>query len=57
MTAANRTIRAAILSFAHHHAHAYAQALAELSGVELVAIADDDEARGQGAVTTYGGQE
>ena len=56
MTAANRTIRAAILSFAHHHAHAYAQAIAELSGVELVAIADDDETRGRDAVAAYGGQ-
>ena len=50
-----RTIRIGILSFAHVHAPGHARCLSRLPGAELVAIADDDEARGRDAVGRFGG--
>ncbi len=41
------SVSLAILSAAHSHAHAYATALESVPGAELVAIADDDETRGE----------
>ncbi|HEX6737090.1 MAG TPA: Gfo/Idh/MocA family oxidoreductase [Vicinamibacteria bacterium] len=43
-----------MLSFAHVHSPAYAQILRELPDAELVAIADDDRARGEAAAREYG---
>jgi len=48
-------IRAALLSFAHVHAEFRARALSELPGVELVCVADDDEARGRAAAERHAG--
>jgi predicted dehydrogenase len=48
-------MKAGILSFAHLHAAGYARCIAALPDVELVAIADDDAARGEGAVAQFGG--
>ena len=44
---AGKTVRVAVLSFAHGHAYGYAGVLTRLPDVELVAIADEDEARGE----------
>lgn len=35
-----------ILSFAHHHAEAYLSSLRRMANVELLGVADDDDARG-----------
>ncbi|WP_078378790.1 Gfo/Idh/MocA family protein [Sutcliffiella halmapala] len=40
-------MKVGIISFAHGHAYAYAEALTNLAGVELVGIADEDKARGE----------
>jgi len=48
-------MKAGILSFAHLHAVAYARCIATMPDVELVAIADDDAARGMNAVAQFGG--
>ncbi len=48
-------LRIGILSFAHLHAAGYAACLREIPGVELAAIADDDEARGRAAAGRFGG--
>jgi predicted dehydrogenase len=45
--------RIGILSFAHMHAYSYAACLRQISGVELVGIADDDLARGQEAAGQF----
>ncbi len=49
-------MKVGILSFAHVHAPGYARCLAAMPEIELVAIADDDEARGTAAVAQFGGQ-
>ncbi len=48
-------MKVGILSFAHGHAHSYAKSVLALStrGVQLVAIADDDVARGKAAANQY----
>ncbi|HEX5504818.1 MAG TPA: Gfo/Idh/MocA family oxidoreductase, partial [Thermomicrobiales bacterium] len=43
-----------MLSFAHVHAPAYAALLRAMPDAALVAIADDDRARGEGAARKYG---
>ena len=50
------TVGIGIISFAHQHAVAYARFLREIPGVALVAIADDDEARGREAAARFGGE-
>ncbi|MFE7060794.1 Gfo/Idh/MocA family protein [Sutcliffiella sp. NPDC057660] len=40
-------MKVGIISFAHGHAYAYANALTQLDGVELVGIADEDKERGE----------
>lgn len=47
-------VRVAMLSFAHSHAEAYARILTALPDAEIVAIADDDVARGQDAAGRFG---
>jgi predicted dehydrogenase len=42
-----------IISFAHMHAHSYANSLLELDGVELFGIADENEERGRAAAAKY----
>lgn len=42
-----------IISFAHMHAHAYAAAINQLPGLELVGIADEDKARGGEVARQY----
>ncbi len=47
-----QTVRVGMISFAHEgHAASYAASLRQTPGVELVAVADDDEARGRGYAT------
>ncbi|WP_134682608.1 Gfo/Idh/MocA family protein [Brevibacillus migulae] len=46
-------MKVGIISFAHMHAHSYAQAIQELEGVELAGIYDDDPERGQKAAARY----
>ncbi len=48
-----RPLRCALLSFAHVHAPSYAAALSRLPETELVAIWDDDIARGEQAAAQY----
>ncbi len=48
------TMKAGILSFAHGHAFGYARCLAEMPDVALVAVADDDVARGAAAAVRHG---
>lgn len=50
----NETVRIGIISFAHMHAYAYAECLGRIEGVELVAVADDNDARGQSAAKRFG---
>jgi len=45
-----------VLSFAHVHAPGFAACLAAMPDVSLVAIADDDEARGRAAAGRFGGE-
>ena len=47
-------VRVALLSFAHVHAGGYAELLTQMPDAELVAIADDAEARGQAAAERFG---
>lgn len=49
-----KTVRVAMLSFAHGHAYGYATVLTHLPDVEIVVIADDDEARGNDAAERFG---
>ncbi|HYK74303.1 MAG TPA: Gfo/Idh/MocA family oxidoreductase [Pseudoneobacillus sp.] len=42
-----------IVSFAHMHAHSYANCLVELDGVELYGIADENEERGRAVANQY----
>ena len=42
-------IKLGIMSFAHMHAYSYATAIAQVDGVELSAVWDDDAARGKAA--------
>jgi len=49
-----KTVRVAILSFAHLHAYGYAAILTGLPNVEVVVIADDDAERGQAAAAQFG---
>ncbi len=49
-------VRCAILSFAHGHANGYAGVLTHLPDAELVAIADDNEARGRAAAEQFGAE-
>lgn len=46
-------MKVGIISFAHGHAYAYAEALKKMDGVELVGIADDNETRGVEASMRY----
>lgn len=46
-------MKVGIISFAHGHAHSYADALTKIAGVQLVGIADDDENRGTMAAKRY----
>lgn len=49
------TVRVGMLSFAHEgHAASYAASLRQTPGVALVAVADDDEARGRGYAARLG---
>jgi predicted dehydrogenase len=48
-----KTVRVAVLSFAHGHAYGYASVLTQLPDVELVVIADDDEGRGRDAAERF----
>lgn len=50
----SRRSRIAILSFAHYHANFWAEAFQECPTTELVAIWDDDHARGQQAADQFG---
>ncbi len=47
-------MRIGILSFAHMHAESYAACLRAIDDVDLVGIADEDEARGRSAAERYG---
>jgi predicted dehydrogenase len=51
---AQNTVRVAMLSFAHQHAYGYAGVIGQMPNVELVVIADDDEARGKEAAERFG---
>ena len=48
-----RKLKAALLSFAHVHAHSYARVLKELESVDFVAVWDDNESRGKEAEERY----
>lgn len=54
MTDTQKTVRVAMISFAHSHAYGYAGVLTQMDNVELVAIADEDETRGSDAATQFG---
>jgi len=45
-----------ILSFAHVHAPGYARCLREMPDIALVAVADENAARGRAAVAEFGGE-
>jgi predicted dehydrogenase len=49
-----KTVRVAMLSFAHGHAYGYATVLSHLPAVEIVVIADEDEERGKTAAARFG---
>jgi predicted dehydrogenase len=49
-------MKVGIVSFAHAHANAYADALLRTDGVEFVAVADDHPERGKAAAAKYGVQ-
>src|SRR5699024_9942699 len=49
-----KTVKVAMLSFAHSHAFGYATVLKNLPGVEITVIADENAERGQGAATQFG---
>lgn len=46
-------MKVGIISFAHGHAHGYANALSQIDGVEIAGISDDNEERGNEAATQY----
>ncbi|MFN8514661.1 MAG: Gfo/Idh/MocA family oxidoreductase [Chloroflexia bacterium] len=49
------TLRIGMISFAHiGHATSYARCLKQIPGVELVAVADDDEVRGREQAANFG---
>ncbi len=48
------SVKIGMMSFAHMHAHAYAAAIKELGGAELVGIADHDADRARAAGEQYG---
>lgn len=47
-------VRVGIVSFAHMHAYAYAEALKGLDVADFVGISDEDSERGRGAADRYG---
>ena len=47
-------IRIGMISWAHVHAEFRARAIGEIPGARIVAIADDDEARGRAAAERFG---
>lgn len=49
-----KTVKVAMLSFAHQHAIGYATVLTHLPDVEITVIADEDAERGQAAATQFG---
>jgi predicted dehydrogenase len=46
--------RIAMLSFAHYHANFWVEQFAEIPGIEIACVWDDDAARGQEAATRFG---
>lgn len=50
----NRELRIGMISWAHVHAEFRAKAISEIPGATVVAIADDDEARGRAAAERWG---
>ena len=48
-----KKLRFAVLSYAHFHAYSYSQAVKELPNVELVAVYDDNSARGEKAAKQF----
>lgn len=50
----NQPLFIGIISFAHQHAHGYANALRQTHNVKLVGLFDDDAARGQDAASQHG---
>ena len=50
------SLRVGMISFAHVHAEFRSKALREIPGVEIVAIADDNVARGKAAAATHQAQ-
>jgi predicted dehydrogenase len=53
---ARSELRAGMISWAHIHAEFRAKALLELPGTRIVAIADDNEARGRDAAQRFGAE-
>ena len=51
-----KTVKVAMLSFAHSHAVGYATVLSHLPDVEITVIADENEERGKGAADQFGTQ-
>jgi predicted dehydrogenase len=49
-----RELRIGMISWAHVHAEFRAKAISEIDGARVVAIADDDEARGRAAAERWG---
>ncbi|QHW32747.1 Gfo/Idh/MocA family oxidoreductase [Paenibacillus rhizovicinus] len=49
-------LRIGMISYEHVHADFRSKALREMENVEIVAVADDDPARGAAAANRYGGQ-
>src|SRR5258708_5217314 len=47
-------LRVGRVTYAHVHADFWSRALREIPGVDIVAIADDNEVRGRAAATAYG---
>lgn len=56
MMEAQKTVRVAMLSFAHLHAYGYAGVLTRMPGVDLVVIADEDADRGRAAADQFGAE-
>lgn len=56
MEQTQKTVRVAMLSFAHMHAASYAAALTQMPGAEIVVIADEDETRGKAMTERFGGE-
>lgn len=52
----SETVRIGICSFAHMHAHSYANSMMELDGVELIGIYDEDPKRGQEQAAFFASQ-